>query len=59
MTTQRWIYQILEIRARLFGNNTELVQAELSRVGAQGWELVSVTQPNHAVPIRLYLKKAA
>lgn len=57
MNQDRWTYQVVEIRSRLFGNTAEVVQAELNRVGAQGWELVSVTQPNHAHPIRLYLKK--
>jgi len=57
MANERWTYQVIDIKLRLFGNTTELVQAELNRVGLQGWELVSVTQPNNVQPIRLFLKK--
>ena len=57
MANDRWTYQVIDIKPRLFGNTAELVQAELNRVGLQGWELVTVTQPNHAHPIRLFLKK--
>lgn len=58
MANDRWSYQIVEIKPRLFVNPVEQIQAELNRLGAQGWELVSVTQPNHVNPIRLFLKKS-
>ena len=58
MASDRWSYQIVEIKPRLFGKTAELIQAELNRVGAQGWELVTVTQLNYAHPIRLFLKKS-
>lgn len=58
--SQRWNYQVLEIKAQLFGASmTERAQEELNRLGQQGWELVSSVQSNAADSIRLFLKKPA
>ncbi len=57
MANERWTYQVVEVKPRLFGVRPEDVQAELNRLGAQGWELVSVTQPGAMHPVRLYLKR--
>lgn len=57
--SQRWSYKVVEIPFKLFaGKLTDRVQAELDRLGAQGWELVSVVQASAAEAVRLYLKKA-
>lgn len=57
--SQRWSYKVVEVPFKLFaGKLTDRVQAELDRLGAQGWELVSVGQTSAAEAVRLYLKKA-
>ena len=58
MANERWTYQVVEVKPRLFGINNEQIQAELNRVGAQGWELVAVTNASQMHPVKLYLKKA-
>lgn len=55
----RWSYKVVELKFKLFGGKlTELAQQELDRLGAQGWELVSVVQASSADSLRMYLKKA-
>jgi hypothetical protein len=39
------------------GKLAERAQAELDKLGAQGWELVSVVQSHYADTLRMYLKK--
>lgn len=57
--SQRWIYKVVDLPYKLFGGNaTDRAQAELDKLGAQGWELVSVTQ-TQAEGLRLFLKRAA
>ena len=58
MANERWSYQVVEVKPRMFTTSVELIQAELNRLGPLGWELVAVTQPNYVNPVRLYLKKA-
>lgn len=56
----RWQYKVVEIPMKLFGGGmTERAQAELDKLGAQGWELVSTAQSNAADVLRLFLKRAA
>ena len=59
MNASRWSHQLVEIKPRMFGisHKREIVQAELDRMGNQGWELVSVAQGNGLEPIRLYFKR--
>lgn len=58
--SSRWNYQIVEVKVQMFGKSvTERAQEELSRVGLQGWELVSAVQTNAADSLRLFLKKPA
>lgn len=58
--SQRWNYQVVEIKVQLFGKPmTERAQEELNRAGQLGWELVSSVQSNSADSIRLFLKKPA
>ena len=57
--SQRWIYKVVDIPFKLFaGKATDRAQAELDKLGAQGWELVSVTQ-TQAEGLRLFLKRTA
>lgn len=57
---RRWHYKVVELPYRMFaGKLTDRAQAELDRLGAQGWELVSVVQASSAEATRLYLKKEA
>ena len=56
----RWTYQVVEIKVQLFGKSlTERAQEELTRLGQQGWELVSASQSEATESIRLFLKKPA
>ena len=56
----RWSYQVVEIKAQLFGTTmTARAQEELNRLGQLGWELVSSVQSSAADSIRLFLKKPA
>ena len=44
----RWQYKVVEFGTTLMGSlKPEEMQAQLDTLGAQGWELVSVT---HALP---------
>jgi hypothetical protein len=56
----RWNYHVAEIKMQLFGASmTDRVQAELTRLGQLGWELVSSVQSSSADSIRLFLKRPA
>ena len=60
MNASRWLYKVVELPMKLFGGSlTDRVQVELDRLGAQGWELVSVVQASSADTTRLYLKRPA
>ncbi len=58
MASDRWNYQVVEIKATFMGKTRESVQEKLTQLGLQGWELVSVVQPQRFAPVQLYLKKA-
>jgi hypothetical protein len=48
----------VELRFQLFGGKlAERAQAELDKLGALGWELVSVVQASPADALRIFLKK--
>ncbi len=54
----RWQYKVVDLPYRLFGGKlAERAQAELDRLGALGWELVSVVQSSPADSLRMFLKK--
>ena len=56
----RWNYHVAEVKVQLFGRSvTKRVQEELTRLGQQGWELVSSVQSEAADSVRLFLKKPA
>lgn len=61
MVNERWNYQVVEIKPSFLGKvTTEAIQSELSRLGAQGWELVASTSGGGSgwLPLRLILKRA-
>lgn len=54
----RWQYKVVELPYRMFGGKlAERAQAELDKLGQQGWELVSVVQSHYADALRMFLKK--
>ena len=58
MASERWSYQVVEVKPGFLGNGArEAAQERLNQLGLQGWELVSVVQPQRFAPVQLYLKK--
>jgi len=54
----RWQYKVVDLTYRLFGDKlADRAQAELDKLGALGWELVSVVQSSPADTLRMFLKK--
>lgn len=58
MASDRWSYQVVEVKATFMGKTREAVQEQLTQLGLQGWELVSAIQPQRFASVQLYLKKA-
>ena len=56
MASNRWSYQVVEVKPKLFAKQAQLVQDKLNQLGLQGWELVAVNQSHHFNPVQLYLK---
>jgi hypothetical protein len=59
VNAQRWSHQVVVVRPRFFGGNREAIQAELDRMGNQGWELVSTLQGQKFDSIKLFFKRPA
>jgi hypothetical protein len=57
MASDRWSYQVVEVKATFMGKTRESVQEKLTQLGLQGWELVSAIQPQRFAPVQLYLRK--
>ena len=61
MSNERWTYQILEMMPTFFRGRVPAAQMqdELNRLGAQGWELVSVARTGVRATgvVQLYLKR--
>ena len=57
MASNRWSYQVVEVKPKLFAKQAQLVQDKLNQLGLQGWELVAVNQSHPFNPVQLYLKK--
>src|SRR3546814_19566652 len=56
--SKRWQYKVVELPYQLLGGKlAERAQAELAKLGAQGWELVSVVQSHYPAALRMFLKK--
>ena len=62
MSNDRWSYQVVEMMPAFFRARVpaEQLQDELNRLGAQGWELVSVARAGIRATgvVQLYLKRA-
>lgn len=56
MAERRFGYHVAEIKPGFFGIKPEQLQAELNRLGAQGWELVQVQM--HGMTLRAIFKRA-
>ncbi len=55
---KRWSYQTIEIKTGWTGGfKPETIQAELTRLGNQGWELVNMIAPSTMTPALLIFKK--
>jgi hypothetical protein len=57
MASERWSYQVVEIKPSFLGSTREAAQERLAQLGLQGWELVSTIQSQRFAPVQLYLKK--
>ena len=55
--SERWSYQVVEVKPRLMGVRASDVQERLVQLGLQGWELVSVLQVHPLRALQLILKK--
>lgn len=56
--SNRWSYQVIQVKPGTWGGfKTESMQAELNRLGAQGWELVSIAMPHVFSPAMLVFKR--
>ena len=57
MASDRWSYQVVEVKPSFFGATTVAAQERLQQLGLQGWELVSAVQAQRFAPVQLFLKK--
>ncbi|MGO4551859.1 hypothetical protein AB4059_12235 [Lysobacter sp. 2RAF19] len=57
MASDRWTYQVVQVKPGFLGMARDVVQEKLVQLGLQGWELVSVVQTHPFKPVQLYLKK--
>lgn len=55
MTTERWTYQVVELKASGWGIlKAQEIQDKLNQMGQSGWELVSVFQ---SYKVTLFFKR--
>ncbi len=56
--SSRWSYQVIQLKPGTWGGfKTDAMQAELNRLGAQGWELVSIAMPAAFSPAMMVFKR--
>ena len=55
--SERWSYQVVEVKPRLLGLRAADLQERLVQLGLQGWELVTVLQVHPLRAAQLILKK--
>lgn len=58
MASDRWTYQVVEVKPTFLGSTRQAAQERLNQLGMQGWELVAAVQTHTFRPVHLYLKKA-
>ena len=57
MASDRWSYQVVEVKPGFLGSTRDAAQERLTQLGLQGWELVAAVQTLRFGPVQLYLKK--
>lgn len=57
MASDRWSYQVVEVKASFLGATRAAAEERLQQLGLQGWELVSAVQSQRFAAVQLYLKK--
>jgi hypothetical protein len=55
MATERWAYQVVELKASFWGiHKAQEIQDKMNQMGQAGWELVSVFQ---SYKVTLFFKR--
>ena len=55
---ERWQYKVVDVAVKMLGDSVSVrAQAELDRLGAQGWQLVSVVQSPATCSLSMFLRK--
>ena len=57
MASDRWSYQVVEVKPSFLGSTREAAQEKLNQLGLQGWELVAAIQSQRFAPLQLFLRK--
>jgi hypothetical protein len=57
MASDRWSYQVVQVKPNFLGSTADATQERLTQLGLQGWELVAAIQSQRFAPVQLYLKK--
>lgn len=53
-----WDYRVVELKPNLVGTlKPQMVQEELTKLGRQGWELVTLSQPPMSAAIAVLKKE--
>lgn len=56
--SKRWDYQVINFKPDVWGKpRPEDMQAELKRLGTQGWELVSMVHGSAMLPVTAVFKR--
>jgi hypothetical protein len=56
--SDRWTYQVIQVKPGTWGGfKSETMETELNRMGALGWEMVSVVIPAPASPLVMVFKR--
>ncbi len=56
----RWTFQVIEIKPDVWGRmKPAVMQEQVNKMGAQGWELVNVVSHGLAAPMYAFFKREA